>query len=62
MQVEAFVQADARVKLCADFPISGRATEPVRTPSKRAPYRSGLAGTVRNWPETNQLTGRIMSR
>jgi len=26
----------------------------VRTPSRRAPYRSGLAGTVRDRPETRQ--------
>src|SRR5215813_3554766 len=36
-----------------------RAAEPMRTPPKRAPYRSGLAGTVRDRPETRQFAGHI---
>ncbi len=31
----------------------------ISTPPKRAPYRSGLAGTVRDRPDTGQLTDRI---
>lgn len=37
VQVEALVQADTPVKPGASFPVSGRAAEPMRTPSKRAP-------------------------
>jgi hypothetical protein len=61
VQVEALVQAGAPAKPSAGFPVSGQAAEPMRTPPKREPYRSGLAGTVRDWPETHQLTDRMTS-
>ena len=50
MQVEALVQADAPAKPGAGFPVSGRAAGPMRTPAKRAPCRSGLAGTAAEAP------------
>ena len=65
VQVEALVQADAPVKLGVGFPVSGRAAEPMRTPPKRAPYRSREAGTVRDLsagcgrPDTRQLADCI---
>jgi len=59
VQVEALVQADAPGKPGAGFPVSGRAAEPMRTPPQRAPCRSRLAGTVRDRPDTRQLTDRI---
>src|SRR5262249_42250025 len=40
VQVEALVQADARAKPGAGFPVSGRAAEPMSTPPKRAPWSS----------------------
>ena len=58
-QVEALVQADAPGKPGAGFPVSSRAAEPTRTPPKRAPCRSRLVGTVRDRPDTCQLTDRI---
>src|SRR5215468_3043088 len=40
VQVEAIVQADARAKPGAGFPVSGRAAEPMSTLPKRAPWSS----------------------
>jgi hypothetical protein len=59
VQVEALVQADAPAKPGGSFPVSDRGAEPMRTPPKRAPYRSGLAGTVRDQRESDHLTDRI---
>jgi len=53
VQVEALLQAEARAKQGAGFPVSCRVAEPMRTPPKRAPCRPGLAGpcaTGRNPP------------
>ena len=44
MQVEALVQADGPAKPDVGFLVSGWAAEPMRTPPKRASYRSGQAG------------------
>jgi hypothetical protein len=59
VQVEALVQADARAKPGARLPVADWAVEATCTPSRRAPFRSRLAGTVRDRPETCQLTDRI---
>ena len=42
MQLEALVQADARAKQGAGFPVSGRAAEPMRTPPGRAPCLNSI--------------------
>src|SRR5215472_11139036 len=39
VQVEGLSQADAPARPGASFPVFGRAAEPMRTPSKRAPCR-----------------------
>ena len=42
------LQTVAPVKPGPGFPVSDRAVEPMCTPPKRAPYRPGQAGTVRD--------------